>query len=132
MLVNITHDTRAEHARLFAAGVAFMTAMALLVGLSIAIYDKAFSHPTMVTIKATNAGLQLARFGDVRRHGALVGHVREIGNDGKQAVIKVALVPAAAKDIPENVSVEILPTTLFGQKYIAIIDPKDPSPKALS
>ena len=126
MLVNITHDTKAEHARLFAAGVAFITVMALLVGLSIAIYNKAFSHPTMVTIKADNAGLQLAKFGDVRRHGALVGHVREISNDGKQAVIKVALVPSAAKNIPENISIEILPTTLFGQKYISIVDPGTP------
>jgi phospholipid/cholesterol/gamma-HCH transport system substrate-binding protein len=132
MLVNITHDTRAEHARLFAAGVAFITVMALLVGLSIAIYDKAFSHPTMVTIKADKAGLQLAKFGDVRRHGALVGHVRDIGNDGKQAVIKVALVPSAAKNIPENVSIEILPTTLFGQKYISIMDPTHPSQASLS
>ena len=133
MLVNITHDTKAEHARLFAAGVAFITVMALLIGLSIAIYNKAFSHPTMVTIKAQNAGLQLAKFGDVRRHGALVGHVREIGNDGKQAVIKVALVPAAAKNIPENVSVEILPTTLFGQKYISLVGPDRPRPpKSLS
>ena len=98
MLVNITHDTRAEHARLFGAGVAFLTVMLVLVGLSIAIYDKAFTHPTMVTVKAQSAGLQLARFGDVRRHGALVGNVREISNDGKQAVIKVALVPAAARN----------------------------------
>ena len=132
MLVNITHDTRGEHARLLGAGVAMMTVVALLIGLSIAIYNKAFSNPTMVTIKAENAGLQLAKFGDVRRHGALVGHVREITNDGKQAVIKVALVPASAKNIPSNVDIEILPTTLFGQKYISIVDPDKPSGKALS
>jgi len=132
MLVNITHDTKGEHARLFGAGVAFITVIALLVGLSIAIYQKAFSDPTMVTIKAQDAGLQLAKFGDVRRHGALVGNVRGITNDGTQAVIKVALVPAAAKNIPENISIEILPTTLFGQKYIAIRDPTDPSEKSLS
>ena len=132
MLVHITHDTRAEHTRLFTAGVAFITAMAILVGLSIAVYDKVFTHPTMITIKARSAGLQLAKFGDVRRHGALVGQVRDIGNDGKEAVIKVALEPAAAKNIPENVSVQILPTTLFGQKYISIVDPASPSPKSLS
>jgi phospholipid/cholesterol/gamma-HCH transport system substrate-binding protein len=132
MLVNITHDTRREHVRLFLAGIVFITAMAVLVGLSIAVYNKSFTHPTMVTIKAQNAGLQLARFGDVRRHGALVGHVREISNDGKSAVIKVALVPSSAKSIPENVDVEILPTTLFGQKYIAIVDPTRPSEKSLS
>ncbi len=132
MLVNITHDTRGEHARLLGAGVAMMTVVALLIGLSIAIYNKAFSNPTMVTIKAENAGLQLAKFGDVRRHGALVGHVREITNDGKQAVIKVALVPASAKNIPSNIDVEILPTTLFGQKYISIVDPDQPSGESLS
>jgi phospholipid/cholesterol/gamma-HCH transport system substrate-binding protein len=132
MLINITHDTKGEHARLFGAGVAFLTVVALLIGLSIAVYTKAFTNPTMVTIKAEDAGLQLAKFGDVRRHGALVGHVRSISNDGKQAVIKVALVPASAKNIPENISVEILPTTLFGQKYISIKDPTDPSQKSLS
>ncbi len=131
MLVNVTHDTRGEHTRLFAAGVAFITVMAILVGLSIAVYNKAFSHPTMVTIKAENAGLQLAKFGDVRRHGALVGHVRNIGNDGKAAVIQVALVPSAARNIPENISVEILPTTLFGQKYISLVDPKTPATSSL-
>jgi phospholipid/cholesterol/gamma-HCH transport system substrate-binding protein len=132
MLINITHDTKGEHARLFGAGIAFLAVIALLIGLSIAIYTKAFTNPTMVTIKADDAGLQLAKFGDVRRHGALVGHVREIKNDGKQAVIKVALVPASAENIPENISVEILPTTLFGQKYISVKDPTDPSEKSLS
>lgn len=132
MLVHITHDTRREHVRLFVAGVGFVTAMAVLVGLSIAVYNKTFTRPTMVTIKADNAGLQLAKFGDVRRHGALVGYVRDISNDGKTAVIKVALRPSSAKSIPENVSVEILPTTLFGQKYIAIVDPSNPSEKSLS
>lgn len=132
MLVNITHDTRGEHARLLGAGIAMMTVVALLIGLSIAIYQKAFSHPTMVTIKADKAGLQLAKFGDVRRHGALIGSVREITNDGKQAVIKIALVPASARNIPENTSIEILPTTLFGQKFISIVDPEHPSSKSLS
>ena len=132
MLINITHDTRGEHTRLFAAGVVFLTVIALLIGLAIAVYTKAFTNPTMVTIKADDAGLQLAKFGDVRRHGALVGHVRGISNDGKQAVIKVALVPASAESIPENISIEILPTTLFGQKYISIKDPTEPSEKSLS
>jgi phospholipid/cholesterol/gamma-HCH transport system substrate-binding protein len=132
MFVNITHDTAAEHRRLLLAGVVFITFMALLVGLSIAVYQKVFTSVTMVTVKAESAGLQLAKFGDVRRHGALVGQVRAIGHDGKEAVIKVAFVPSAAKNIPENIDVEILPTTLFGQKYISIVDPANPSTKSLS
>ena len=132
MYVNITHDTRAEHRRLLLAGIAFVTVMAMLVGLSIAIYRKTFTDVTMVTVKAERAGLQLAQFGDVRLHGALVGQVRGISQDGKEASIKVGLRPASAKKIPENIRVEILPTTLFGQKYLALVDPEDPSDQALS
>lgn len=127
MLVNIEHDTPAEHRRLFVAGVAYLVVVALLLGLSIAIYQKVFSPVTMVTVKADRAGLQLSKFGDVRLHGVLVGQVRSIKQDGKEAVIKIGLKPDEAKRIPDNVSVEIRPTTLFGQKYVALVDPTEPA-----
>ncbi|GAA4719663.1 MCE family protein [Nocardioides conyzicola] len=127
MLVNVYHDSPAEHRRLVLAGIAFITVIALLIGLSIAVYQKTFQDSTTVTIKADRAGLQLAKFGDVRLNGALVGQVRKIDQDGKQAVITVALEPTEAKQIPDNVSVEIMPTTLFGQKFISLVRPDDPS-----
>lgn len=132
MLVNIYHDSPREHRRLMVAGVAFITVIALLIGLSIAIYQKVFEPATMVTIKADRAGLQLAKFGDVRINGALVGHVREVGQDGDQASIEVALQPDEAERIPENVSVQILPTTLFGQKFVSLVRPDDPSSTSLA
>jgi phospholipid/cholesterol/gamma-HCH transport system substrate-binding protein len=127
VLVNIEHDTAAEHRRLLVAGIAYMTAVVVLIGLSIAIYQKVFTPVTTVTVKADRAGLQLSRFGDVRLHGVLIGQVRSIKQDGKEAVIKIGLDPGQAKKIPDNVSVEIRPTTLFGQKYVALIDPEEPS-----
>lgn len=131
MLVNIHHDSRREHNRLLVAGVAFLTVIALLIGLSIAIYQKTFETNTMITIQADRAGLQLAKFGDVRVNGALVGQVREIAQNGKHAEITVALRPEAAAEIPENVTVEILPTTLFGQKFIAFVMPETPAAASL-
>ena len=127
MLVNIYHDSPREHRRLLLAGVVFITVIALLIWFSIAVYQKKFDRVTTVTIQADRAGLQLARFGDVRVNGALVGQVRSIGQDGKQAVIKVALDPESAKNLPDNVSVQILPTTLFGQKFISFVRPERPS-----
>jgi phospholipid/cholesterol/gamma-HCH transport system substrate-binding protein len=127
MLVNVHHDTPAEHRRLVYAGLAFMTAVAVLIAFSIAIYQKVFTPVTMVTVKADRAGLQLPRFGDVRIHGVLVGQVRSVSQDGHQAVIRLGLQPSAAKSIPDNVSVEIRPTTLFGQKYVSLVDPASPS-----
>jgi phospholipid/cholesterol/gamma-HCH transport system substrate-binding protein len=132
VLVNIHHDSTREHNRLLVAGVAFLTALALLVWLSIAIYNKDFDRTTDITIKAQRAGLQLAKFGDVRINGVLVGQVRGITQDGQQAEIHVALDPDAAKQIPENVSVQILPTTLFGQKFVALVRPDDPSSQSLA
>ena len=49
-----------------------------------------------------------------------------MSQDGEQAVIKVALEPDAAKEIPENVGVQIIPTTLFGQKFISFVAPERP------
>lgn len=132
MLVNLHHGSPAEHTRLVVAGVLFLAMIAGLIGFSIAVYQKVFEPVTTVTIKADRAGLQLAKFGDVRVNGALVGQVRSIGQDGEEASIEVGLRPEAARNIDANVSVEILPTTLFGQKYISFIDADQPAGEPLS
>lgn len=124
MLVNVFHDSPGEHRRLALAGVASIVSIALLIALSIAIYDKKFTKSTDITVMADRAGLQLARFGDVRLHGALVGRVKSIDSDGKQAVITVSLRPDAARAIPSNVDVRILPTTLFGQNFLELVPPE--------
>ena len=123
MLANIFHDSPREHQRLQLAGIAFIASLALLVSLSIAIYDKKFTSSTKVTVIADRAGLQLARFGDVRLHGALVGRVEKIDSNGQRAVITVSLRPDAARHIPASSGVQILPTTLFGQNYLELIPP---------
>ena len=127
MLVNIHHDSKREHNRLLVAGIALLVVMTLLIWLSIAIYNKAFSTDTMITIKSDRAGLQLAKFGDVRLNGVLIGQVRKVEQDGKEASIEVALQPSVADDLPTNVNVQILPTTLFGQKYVSFVVPGKPS-----
>jgi phospholipid/cholesterol/gamma-HCH transport system substrate-binding protein len=123
MLVNIFHDSPWEHRRLQLAGVALIASMAMLVALSIAIYDKKFTNTTDVTVMADRAGLQLAKFGDVRMHGALVGRVSKIESDGQKAKITLSLSPKAARVVPADVDVRILPTTLFGQNFLELVPP---------
>jgi phospholipid/cholesterol/gamma-HCH transport system substrate-binding protein len=124
MLVNVYHDSPGEHRRLVLAGIASMVTIVLMIALSIAIYNKTFSNATTVTVMADRAGLQLAKFGDVRLHGALVGRVSKIASDGEQAVITLSLRPAAARAIPGDVDVRILPTTLFGQNFLELVVPE--------
>jgi phospholipid/cholesterol/gamma-HCH transport system substrate-binding protein len=124
MLANLMHDTPRERRRLLFAGVANFVAIALMIWLCVALYEKKFTASTDVTVMADRAGLQLARFGDVRLHGALVGYVKKIESDGERAKITLSLQPNAARTIPGNVGVQILPTTLFGQNYLELIPPK--------
>lgn len=131
MLVNLRHGNPAEHRKLLAAGMAFIVLIGSLIGLSIAVYAKVFEPVTMVTVKAERAGLQLPKFGDVRLNGVLVGQVREVAQDGEQASIELGLRPGAAEEIPGDVSVEILPTTLFGQKYVSLVTPGSPASEPL-
>src|SRR3954453_15600938 len=110
-----------EHNRLLLAGIAYLVVAALLIALSIAIYNKAFHTFTDVTLKADRAGLQLAEHGDVRYNGVLVGQGRDITQTGDRADIHLGLEPDFAKHIPRDVDADIVPTTLFGQKFVSLV-----------
>jgi len=118
--VHRDNDPR-EHLRLLIAGIAFMATIAVLIGLSIAIYTKTFTRVTTVTLEADRAGLQLPKYGDVRYNGVLVGQIRNISQTGDKAVIRLGLDPDHAREIPADVEANIMPTTLFGQKYVALV-----------
>jgi phospholipid/cholesterol/gamma-HCH transport system substrate-binding protein len=104
-------------------GLALITVIGLLIWLSIAIYDKAFSDEVVVTVRTQSAGLQLNKNADVRMRGALVGRVSAIEERNGAALVVLDLDPTAAKSIPANVEARILPTTLFGQKYVQLVAP---------
>lgn len=125
MFVNIIRGTPREHWRLAFFGVVMLATVAGLIGLSIAQYMKVFEPVTLVTVQADRAGLQLERFGDVRVNGVLVGQVRAVSFRDDLAEITLGLRPAAAREIPADSTVEILPTTLFGQKYVALQRPAE-------
>ncbi len=122
VMVRRENDPR-EHFKLFVAGVCFIGAIIGLIALSIAIYNKTFDKVTMVTLEADRAGLQLPKYGDVRYNGVLVGQIRDISQSGDKARIKIGIEPDDARRIPANVEANILPTTLFGQKFVSLVAP---------
>ena len=76
-----------------------------------------------MTLEADRAGLQMAVYGDVRYNGVLVGQIRDIEQQGDQAVITLGLEPDSAAQIPKDVDASILPTTLFGRKFVSLDAP---------
>ena len=104
--------------RRYAAGIAFLAVLALLVGLSIALYTKAFTPVVMVELEAGRIGNHLSVHADVKLRGVLVGEVREVATAGDGARISIALQKDKVHLIPAEVSARLLPKTLFGEKQV--------------
>ena len=108
------------------AGVLFLAVLGGLVGLTVALYQKAFTDTITVWVEADRIGNQLSKGGDVKARGVLVGEVREVRSDGTGARIRLALDPQEVAGIPSDVRVQMLPKTLFGEKQVSLV-PDDAS-----
>ncbi|GAA1851416.1 MCE family protein [Actinomadura bangladeshensis] len=104
-------------------GVAFLLVPALLIWLSIAIYDKQFSDATMVTLRTSTAGHEMHPMADVKVRGVVVGEVRSIKADGSGAKLELALKPGMTDRIPADVQARLLPTTVFGARFVSLVPP---------
>ena len=113
------------------AGIAFLVVLALLVSLAIAIYQKAFTDVVRVTLETDRAGNQLSAPADVKLRGLLVGEVRSIKAVRQGAVLDLALDPERVGQIPRDVRAQLLPKTLFGEKYVELVIPPQASSESL-
>ena len=73
----------------------------------------------------------------MKERGLIVGEVRDInvasGNacaDPNRECVSVtlALDPSMVSEIPQNVSAQILPKTIFGEQYVSLETPSNPGP----
>jgi phospholipid/cholesterol/gamma-HCH transport system substrate-binding protein len=106
-----------------ALGVAFLLVLALLAGLSVAVYRKTFVRVVAVTLDADHVGNQLTPAADVKLRGIVVGEVRSIRSTGDGARVRLALKPDLVPLVPANVAARLLPKTLFGERYVALVIP---------
>jgi len=114
-------------------GLLLIVVLAGGITLSIALYGKAFTKTVDVKLQAGEVGNQLLPQSDVKVRGLIVGSVKSIeAEDGGSAVLTLSLDPESAKLIPDNVSARFLPKTLFGERYVSLEIPRQPSAKTLS
>ncbi|QKW39343.1 MCE family protein [Actinomadura sp. NAK00032] len=112
-------------------GISMVIVIALLLALTVALYNKAFTPVTEVSVKTERAGLQLLPHSDVKVRGLIVGEVRGTDATSDGAVLHLALDPGKAKLIPRNVQARLLPKTLFGEKYVDLQIPAQAGPAGL-
>jgi phospholipid/cholesterol/gamma-HCH transport system substrate-binding protein len=113
------------------AGVVFIVVFAVLVWLSIALYNKDFTSVVLVNLNTDTTGNELHIHAEVKVRGVDVGEVREISTNGEGAQLQLALQPDMVHLIPDNVTAELLPTTLFGERYVDLVLPKVPQAQRL-
>ena len=115
-----------------AYGVLMLLVAFALVALSIMAFNQDFTPADYVTVHIDRAGLQLLPGSDVKERGLIVGSVDSISSTGKGADLKLRLTPSEARKIPANVTVRLLPKTLFGEKYVDLVPPAQPSGEFLA
>lgn len=120
MRASFPPETRAEALRLRAGGLTWLVFLALLAALSVATYAKVFGDHVTVTVRAPRAGMQLNPGGDVRMNGAIVGRISAVEATGRGADVELQIDGDKAERIPASSVARILPTTLFGQKYVEL------------
>lgn len=111
-------------------GIAFLTVLATLLGLSVATYAGVFDGGVPVTLEVDRVGSQLAVRSDVKVRGLIVGEVESISTDSavEGATAELRLDPEMVDLIPANVSARLLPKTLFGETYVSLVLPEDVNP----
>ena len=107
-------------------GGILLAVVAGLVALSVLFFQQAFTSFDHVTVHVQRAGLQLLPGSDVKVRGLIVGDVERITSDGDGADLELRLDPSQAKRIPRNVTVRMLPKTVFGEKYVDLVLPSQP------
>jgi phospholipid/cholesterol/gamma-HCH transport system substrate-binding protein len=113
-------------------GVVFIGLLILAVWAVSAAFGQKFTSFDHVALKTDTIGLQLPSRADVKVRGVIVGEVLKAESNGDGATLDLGIKPDSIKQIPRNVTAAILPKTLFGEKYVELNIPKDPSSTALS
>ncbi|MBM9618138.1 MCE family protein [Streptomyces zhihengii] len=105
------------------AGVVFLLLPVLLVWLSVAVYGKQFSDDATVTVLTGAVGNEMHKGAEVKLRGVVVGEVRDIAADGRGARLTLAVKPGELDRVPADVTAQMLPTTLFGARFVALVPP---------
>ncbi|MFJ4711958.1 MCE family protein [Streptomyces sp. NPDC088785] len=103
------------------AGLAFLLVPVLLIWLAVAVYNKDFTDSDEVTVDTGSVGNEMHLGAEVKMRGVVLGEVREIEPTADGARLVLALKPGALDRIPDDVHAQMLPTTLFGERYVALV-----------
>lgn len=118
------------------AGLAFLAILALVCTLIYLQFRGDLSPRAPLTMVSDRAGLVMDAGSKVTYNGVVIGRVTKVSaaeRDGKPAArITLEVDPRYLPSMPANVHADVRATTVFGNKYIALSAPKNPSSARLT
>jgi virulence factor Mce-like protein len=111
-------------------GTALLLVCAFFFWLSAAFFSKTFTPYDDVKLTGTKSGLALPQRADVKLRGMIVGVVRDVRVENGETEMTLGMDPKLIDRVPRNVRAEIIPKTLFGEKYISLV-PTSPTSEHL-
>nr|MCW1958519.1 MCE family protein [Mycobacterium sp.] len=128
------NDTRTPPIRL--AGIVTLLILALVLTFLLLQFRGALTPKTPLTMVAARAGLVMDPNAKVTYNGVEIGRVTKIEPtqiDGKEAAkFSLEVKPKFVPLIPSNVDADIQATTIFGNKFVSLSTPKNPSTERIS
>jgi phospholipid/cholesterol/gamma-HCH transport system substrate-binding protein len=104
-------------------GAIFVALVVLFVWVTYAFFTKAFVDYDNVTLTTDTTGVNLPRNADVKLRGMIVGEVRKVSPNGDGVKLVLGMNPKLIGSVPKGVTAQLVPKTLFGEKYVALIPP---------
>ncbi len=86
-----------------------------------AFFSKSFTEYDDVRLTGAKSGLALPERADVKLRGMIVGVVRDVTVEDDRVVMTLGMDPELIDRVPRDVRAEIIPKTLFGEKYISLV-----------
>jgi phospholipid/cholesterol/gamma-HCH transport system substrate-binding protein len=115
------------------SGVGLILAVLAAFGLTTAFYTHAFSNPLEITLETSRTGLVMDTGNVVKMRGITIGRVSSIrANPDGTATLELELDRNKVAHVPANVGAEIRSSTVFGAKYVDLIDPAHPSSRSIA
>jgi phospholipid/cholesterol/gamma-HCH transport system substrate-binding protein len=127
-------DTMRTGSRLHPAWWATILVVVVVISavLSVLTFNRSFSPKVPVTLTSDRSGLVMDPGGKVKLRGVEVGTVGAIKSGKDTVSLSLQIDSDQIRFIPANVEAQIQATTAFGNKYVDLIYPENPSPQRLS
>ena len=118
------------------AGAVLLAIVVAVCGLTWAQFRGYFDQKAALVVLADRAGLSMDSGSKVTFNGVPIGRLKSAGvvTEGgrSQARLVLDVQPRYLSMIPANVDAEVRATTVFGNKYISLVSPADPSSDTLA